>query len=137
MQKFHLDSLFAFFPTSFRKAAVVSLNPNLVWKVIITLAVLATIFSAISAVYFYQWVSISGGGVVTNKPEKDTLSVGEIRAVVDIYKAKQTHFQELLLTRPIAPALGKDSGVTVVSDVPSGDILNMESVGTISAAPVP
>lgn len=114
-------------------------GPKTVWKLIIGTTILTIIFSAVASIFFYKWVSISEGPMAPLKPEKDAMSTAEIRALVDYYKAKQTHYKELLQTRPVAPVLEKGSGVEIDVSAMSalGDTLNVETDVVVPVSSTP
>lgn len=105
-------------------------NPHRTWKVIIAMAIVATLISGMGAIYLYQWVSITDTPTAMLRPTRDSVSPQEIRAVVNIYNTKQANFQELLTTRPIAPILGRKTAIEVGPSATSST--KVEAVPSIS-----
>ena len=108
MKKFSINSLSALLPKFLRKGSATGGNPNNIWILIIVFSVVATSGSAFFAFLNYRDVSANNDGGITIRAERDAMSTAEIRTVVDLYDAKQAHFQELIAKRPVAPTLDSD-----------------------------
>lgn len=126
MEKINLKSTFAHLNSFFRSFASENMNPELSWRIVISATVVGGVVIAILASLSYQWASSFDEVVVVKKSDKDTISLEEIRGVIDYYNEKQVQYQKLLTTRPVAPELGVNSGVNVSAvDISRDEILNV------------
>lgn len=98
------------FLSSFSFSAI-TWNANMLWRVVLLGVFVGVLFLGAIATLSYLWATKVDTAVITTKNDKDLLSPDEIRTVVEVYKAKQERFRDVLTHAPEAPKLTKDSGI--------------------------
>lgn len=126
MEKFYSNTAFATLFNSFRSLKSGAMNPDLSWRIIIANTLLVLTALAILASFSYQWATTLEEPVVIQKVDRNTVSSEEIHRVIDLYREKQKRYEELLVTQPIAPALGGDRGIDPkIVDTVQAEVLNV------------
>lgn len=89
-------------------------DPNFVWKILISVAVLCALVIGLIGYLAYRWASSADQSTPTIPTRENVFSAEELREVILRYKGMQSTYNGLLRSRPEAPLLGRGIGADVV-----------------------
>ena len=139
MEKSHLPTFIISVRSALHALVTGGIKPDTLWRALLCVTFVVSVVIGVMAYFSYQWASTATTPVFTGKSNDSVLSVEEIRALTNHYTQKKRRYHELMVTRPEAPSLSKNTGVdasTMNLTIPRGTI-DVGGGTTTSAGPVP
>ncbi len=99
-----------------REAVARSMNPNIMWRVVIVSFLCGVIAIGVFAYFTYSWaVKVE---VIKTTPNKDLkeFSIDELRGAIKAYQAKEETYNRLLRARPTPPDYARGKGLMSLSE---------------------
>ncbi len=93
-------------------------RPDFMWRIVVATTVLLTLITAALSLLSYGWATRQDTPIVEGAAA-GVVSKEDIRAVIDLYNAKQKRFEALKNTRPTAPVVDSEASSTVLPTVTS------------------
>ena len=92
-------------------------RPDFMWRIVVATTVLLTLITAALSLLSYGWATRQDTPIVEGAAA-GVVSKEDIRAVIDLYNAKQKRFEALKNTRPTAPVVDSEASSIVPETTP-------------------
>ena len=80
-------------------------RPDTMWRFLLSISLIIALALVVAGLISYEWATHP---TIPATPQKKSVTVSreELRATIDIYKAKQKRFEDLQTQQPTPPMLG-------------------------------
>lgn len=91
--------------TFIRRMKTGNMNPNLAWRAILFVGVIASGIIGVGAYFALNWAQSVEQESLMVKKDRDVLSPEDLHSIVQMYEVKEHTYKALHRSRPIAPNL--------------------------------
>lgn len=108
--------------SSFRLFDGTSAGARSVWHLYLVLLVAGLVGVGVFAYLTYLWAITDDSFMPPSSPSRDTQTIAELRAVVELYESRAREHAELRASTPVAPLYLQGTGASVLP-VSAGDVV--------------
>jgi hypothetical protein len=94
-----------------RGAVARSMNPDIMWRVVIASFLCGAIAIGVFAYLTYSWAAKVEVAITPTTRDHDEFSIEELRGVIKVYQAKEETYNTLLRVHPTPPDYARGKGI--------------------------
>lgn len=129
MEKPNINISFSNSMQAIRGAVARSMNPDIMWRVVMASFLCGMIAIGVFAYLTYTWAVKVEVATTPIKKDREEFSLEELRGVIRVYQAKEEKYNTLLRTEPTPPNYAQGKGIAP-SPAPLKTDLQIESPTT-------